>query len=204
MPGAPVDVVLSALELARAGRFAEIRELFAPPLRPLLTPEALEAGWNAELARQGPITSVGAPLSEPTGTGAVVVKVAVTCERGGFALIAPVTEQGQLAGLQLAPPGAAEPIAPWEPPAYADPASFDEHEIRLGSDELAVDGTLSVPNRPGPRPAVVLLAGSGSVDRDETIGRNKPFKDIAWGLATQGAAVLRFDKVTWLASQRRP
>jgi dienelactone hydrolase len=43
----------------------------------------------------------------------------------------------------------------------------------------------------------VLLAGSGPLDRDETIGRNKPFKDLAWGLATRGVAVLRFDKVTW-------
>lgn len=197
MLSAPVDVVISALEMARAGRFAEICELFAPALRPLVTPETLEAGWNAELARQGPVTSFGAPLTEPTGTGVVVVKVAVSCEHGGFALVAPVTEQGQLAGLQLAPPSAAEPIGPWEPAAYADPGSFDEHEVRLGTDELAVDGTLSVPHRAGPLPAVVLLAGSGSLDRDETIGRNKPFKDVAWGLATQGVAVLRFDKVTY-------
>lgn len=197
MLSAPVDVVLNALELAQAGRFADICELFAPPLRPLVTPEALEAGWNAELGRQGPIISVGAPLTEPTGTGVVVVKVAIRSEHGGFAVIAPVTEHGQLAGLQLAPPGAAEPIAPWEPPAYADPESFEEHEVKLGTDELAVDGTLTVPSRPGPLPALVLLAGSGSLDRDETIGRNKPFKDVAWGLATEGVAVLRFDKVTY-------
>jgi uncharacterized protein len=197
MLSAPGDVVLSALELARADRFAEIPELFAPPLRPLVAPEALEAGWNAELGRQGPVTHVGAPLAEPTGTGTVVVKVAVRCERGGFAVIAPVTDAGQLAGLQLAPLAAAAPIAPWEPPAYADPARFDEHEVSLGTDALAVEGTLSVPHRPGPLPAVVLLAGSGSLDRDETIGRNKPFKDIAWGLATRGMAVLRFDKVTY-------
>jgi len=43
----------------------------------------------------------------------------------------------------------------------------------------------------------VLLAGSGVLDRDETIGRNKPFKDLAWGLASGGVAVLRFDKVTF-------
>ena len=29
------------------------------------------------------------------------------------------------------------------------------------------------------------------------IGRNKPFKDLAWGLASRGVAVLRFDKVTY-------
>jgi dienelactone hydrolase len=44
---------------------------------------------------------------------------------------------------------------------------------------------------------VVLLAGSGPQDRDETIGRNKPFKDLAWGLASHGIGVLRLDKVTY-------
>ena len=130
-------------------------------------------------------------------TGAVVVKVAVTCEHGGFAVVGSVTEQGQLAGLQLAPPAAAEPIAPWEPPAYADAGSFDEHEVTLGSGPLAVGGTITVPRRDGVMPAVVLLSGSGSLDRDETIGRNKPLKDVAWGLATRGVVVLRFDKVTY-------
>ena len=49
------------------------------------------------------------------------MKLPVTCERGGFALIAPVSAEGQLIGLQLAPLSAAAPIAPWEPPHYADP-----------------------------------------------------------------------------------
>jgi dienelactone hydrolase len=53
-----------------------------------------------------------------------------------------------------------------------------------------------LPDAPGPHPAVVMLPGSGPMDRDESIGRNKPFKDIAWGLASRGIAVLRFDKVT--------
>jgi dipeptidyl aminopeptidase/acylaminoacyl peptidase len=38
--------------------------------------------------------------------------------------------------------------------------------------------------------------GSGPNDRDETIGPNKPFRDLAWGLASQGIAVLRYDKRT--------
>jgi uncharacterized protein len=42
----------------------------------------------------------------------------------------------------------------------------------------------------------MLLSGSGAHDRDETIGRNKPLKDPAWGLASAGIAVLRFEKVT--------
>jgi len=84
----------------------------------------------------------------------------------------------------------------WEPPSYADPAAFEEREIEVGSGALAVPGTLSLPRVPGPRPAAVLLAGGGPFDRDETSGPNKPLKDLAWGLASRGVAVLRFDKVT--------
>jgi dienelactone hydrolase len=192
-----VQTTLTALDLARAGRFAEIRDLFAPQLQAMVPPEALKAAWEAELGRQGAVASVGTPVSEPMQAGVVVVKVPVTCERGGFALIASVSEQGQLGGLQLAPPGAAAPIAQWEPPAYIDADAFTEQEVTLGSGQLAVPGALTIPRRPGPHVGVVLLAGSGSLDRDETIGRNKPFKDVAWGLASRGVATLRFDKVTY-------
>jgi predicted alpha/beta hydrolase len=38
--------------------------------------------------------------------------------------------------------------------------------------------------------------GSGPLDRDETVFANKPFRDLAWGLASQGIAVLRYEKRT--------
>jgi len=42
----------------------------------------------------------------------------------------------------------------------------------------------------------VLVHGSGPQDRNETIGPNRPFLDIARGLAAQGIAVLRYEKRT--------
>ncbi|MGB9032442.1 MAG: alpha/beta fold hydrolase, partial [Acidobacteriaceae bacterium] len=42
----------------------------------------------------------------------------------------------------------------------------------------------------------VLVAGSGPEDEDETISPNKPFKDLAWGLASRNIAVLRYTKRT--------
>jgi alpha-beta hydrolase superfamily lysophospholipase len=42
----------------------------------------------------------------------------------------------------------------------------------------------------------VLVHGSGPHDRDETIAQNKPFRDLAWGLASNGIAVFRYDKRT--------
>jgi len=195
-PIGPVPTGLAALEMAQAGRFAEIREMFAPPLRAMVTAEALEAAWAAEINRRGPVSSIGAPVSEPDGPGLVLVRIPVTFQRGELTVLVSVSDTGSLTGIQLAPASAAEPTGPWQPPAYADPDKFDEQEVTVGSGPLAVPGTLSLPRQPGPGPAVVLLAGSGPLDRDETIGRNKPFKDLAWGLASRGVAVLRFDKVT--------
>jgi pimeloyl-ACP methyl ester carboxylesterase len=60
--------------------------------------------------------------------------------------------------------------------------------------ELA--GTITFPKGFDPNaqyPAVVLITGSGQQDRDETIGRHKPFKEIANHLASQGMVVLRYD-----------
>ncbi|WP_410585803.1 alpha/beta hydrolase family protein [Amycolatopsis sp. lyj-108] len=85
----------------------------------------------------------------------------------------------------------------WQSPDYADPDLFDEHAVTVGSGAFAVPGTVTVPHGEGPHPAAVLLAGGGPFDRDGTAGPNKNLKDIAWGLASRGVAVLRCDKVTY-------
>ena len=193
----PVSIAMAVLEMALAGRFAEIRDFFTPTLRPLVTSEVLQAAWSVELDLQGPVSAIGAPVCEPKAAGVVAVKIPVTCEGGALTVIVSVhSGSGQLTAIQLAPADASKPVQPWEPPAYADPGTFSEHTVTVGSGPLAVPGTLSLPVHSGPRSAVVLLAGSGPSDRDETIGRNKPLKDLAWGLASRGVAVLRFDKVT--------
>jgi dienelactone hydrolase len=83
-------------------------------------------------------------------------------------------------------------------PDYAVPSAFTEREVTVGAGtEWALPATLSMPTgKGGPFPAVVLVHGSGPNDRDETIGANKPFRDLAYGLASQGIAVLRYEKRT--------
>jgi dienelactone hydrolase len=189
---------IAVLEMARTGRFAEIHDLFAPRLREMVPPESLRVAWDAEVARCGPVTSAGAPVTEPGAPGVVVVKIPVTFERGDLTVAVSLAgDQGWVMGIQILPASAAQPHQAWEPPGYADPACFGEEDVTVGSGPLAVRGTLSLPRQAGPWSAAVLLSGSGPHDRDETIGRNKPLKDLAWGLASRGVAVLRFDKVTY-------
>ena len=57
-------------------------------------------------------------------------------------------------------------------------------------------GTITFPKGFDPKlqyPAVVFITGSGPQDRDETIGKHKPFREIANYLASQGMVVLRYD-----------
>ena len=82
-----------------------------------------------------------------------------------------------------------------EPSQPAAPA-FAERDFTLGEGDLALPGTLAMPEGEGPFPAVVLVHGSGPNDRDGTIGPNHPLRDIAHGLATRGIATLRYDKRT--------
>lgn len=99
--------------------------------------------------------------------------------------------QGRISGLFFAP---AQPPAPWAPPEYAQSNSFTERSVTVGQSPWELPGTLTLPKGSGKFPAVVLVQGSGSHDADETIGPNKPFKDLAWGLASRSVAVLRYEK----------
>jgi dienelactone hydrolase len=100
---------------------------------------------------------------------------------------------GRVAGLSLAP---ATSAVPWVPPAYTTPTTFEERDVTVGSGKWQLPGTLTLPKGKGPFAAVVLVHGSGPQDRDETIGGNKVFKDLAWGLASRNIAVLRYEKRT--------
>jgi len=89
----------------------------------------------------------------------------------------------------------------YRPPEYVDTASFSEINISIGTDPWELPATLTIPNGNGPFDCVILIHGSGPNDRDESIGPNKPFKDLAWGLASQNISVLRYDKRTYVYSE---
>lgn len=78
--------------------------------------------------------------------------------------------------------------------AQSLPAGLSEREVKVGTGEWAVDGTVTLPSGKGPFPAVLLVPGSGMGDRDVTVGPNKIFRDLAWGLASRGIVVLRAEK----------
>ena len=89
-------------------------------------------------------------------------------------------------------------VLPEKPAAAMAPANWTEREVKFPSGELQFPGTLCLPkDLNGKAPLIVLVHGSGPHDRDETIGPNKPFAEIAHALAESGIATLRYDKRTY-------
>lgn len=78
-------------------------------------------------------------------------------------------------------------------------SSFISENIKIGAGtEWELAGILTLPENAGGKvPAVVLVQGSGPSDMDETIYENKPFREIAEYLSSNGIAVIRYNKRTY-------
>ncbi len=87
-------------------------------------------------------------------------------------------------------------------PQYTSASNFTETEITFGNGMWKLPGTLTMPEGNGPFPVVILVHGAGPNDRNETTGYLKPFRDLAYGLASKNIAVLRFDKRTLVHSTK--
>jgi pimeloyl-ACP methyl ester carboxylesterase len=72
----------------------------------------------------------------------------------------------------------------------------NDEDLRIPANGFSLAATLSKPAgaAAGPLPGVVLLAGSGPTDRDETVFNIPIFGQLANTLADAGFAVLRYDK----------
>lgn len=74
------------------------------------------------------------------------------------------------------------------------PYSSRDHLIPTTHKGRVLGATLTMPDTAGTFPAILLIAGSGPHDRDETIFGHKPFFVISDYLTRLGFAVLRYDK----------
>jgi uncharacterized protein len=81
-------------------------------------------------------------------------------------------------------------------PSYVKTSKFYESKLSVKTGTYSMPGVLCIPNNIDNPPVAILLAGSGPNDKDESVGPNKPLKDIATGLASQGIATFRYDKRT--------
>ncbi len=172
-----------------AGQFADVLKAFDPALLGAVSEQVLKQAWEGVEAQAGRCKrQVSARSESAAGRRAVVVVCEFEHALTGIKFM--YNPAGKLVGFTLVP------AEDYRPPSYARPDAYTETPVTVGSGEWALPGTLTVPVGDGPFPAVVLVHGSGPQDRDESYGPNKPFRDLALGLASCGVAVLRYEKRT--------
>ena len=150
----------------------------------------LKEVWQSLTANAGPFQKQLHTRTEKMA-GYDIVFVTSQFEKDKVHIKVVLNSKRQVAGLFFLP--GTEPAAP---PPYMRSEAFREQPVTVEQGKWALPGTLSLPIGSGPFAAVVLVHGSGPNDRDETVGPNKPFSDLAQGLASQGIAVLRYEKRT--------
>lgn len=174
------------------GKFAEAVKTLSPNLQAALPEAALKQLWQSIATQLG---QLGKPLSSKVEKNAVHHTVTFGYQAGAVPIevIIKLDPAGLVDDLLVT---AAQPKSEYHKPSYDKADSYTEQEVVVGEGALALPGTLTLPKGEGPFPAVVLVHGSGPNDRDSSVGGAKPFRDLAVGLAGQGVAVLRYEKVT--------
>lgn len=190
MPPAPLVTLAQELVACLArGEFERATAPFDATLQKGLPADKLQAAWEGLVGQFGKFQATGKLRHERAGDYQVVL-VLLRFERASVDAKIAFDSHQKIAGLFFVPAGK------YESPTYVKPDAFIEEDATVGQGLLSLAGTLSLPKGDGPFPAVVLVHGSGPNDRDETIGPNKPFRDLAQGLASQGIAALRYEKRT--------
>lgn len=106
-----------------------------------------------------------------------------TFKQGGFSLPLVLT-QNEIEKEKIVRPQ--EPTKPY--PYYSEEVKFKNTK-----DKIELAGTLTLPEKDGKYPAVILISGSGPQNRNEELLGHKPFLVLSDYLTKKGIAVLRFD-----------
>jgi fermentation-respiration switch protein FrsA (DUF1100 family) len=185
------EVCLAVRALA-SGRAGELVRRFEPSLAQALPEARLVRAWAGSTRGMGQVEEIRTLATEQS-RDRVHVQALVRFEHGAVqvdVVVASASRRFSTLGFGPAP-------RIWEPPAYADRGAFTEVSLTVGR-EPGLPALLTLPRAPRRVPGVVVVHGSGPSDEDcsaHPLGfGNKPCKDLAWGLASRGVAVLRYRK----------
>lgn len=183
-------------DLLSQQKFTEAQAFFDTNMQAKVPATELEKLWTELNKRYGKFESAAAVQGKNQGEYfSVIIDAKFANDTESFIMGFDKTEK--IVGFFLKPKSTA---ATYLNPAYADTTLYSSKEIYVTTPGHSLVGMLTTPKKATNYPIVVLVHGSGPSDMDETVGPNKPFKDLAAGLAAKGIASIRYVKRTMIYS----
>ncbi len=179
-------------DLMQAEKFSEAHNLFDSEVKTKISEEDLKKLWSDLAAKYGKSDAFDAVQSKVQGEF-FSVTVEGKFAHGDQNFILGFNKAEKIVGLFLAPSRSA---SNYVKPSYADTNLYKEQSVYIGPAKSQLAAIITIPKNVKNFPVVVFVHGSGPGDMDESVGANKPFKDMAAGLAAQGIGSLRYVKRT--------
>lgn len=170
-----------ALQMSN-GEFKETHDTLSPLAKLQISLDVLEQGWKDTVADIGNYKSVR-EITEEASAKSTTVYVILDYDNSGIQVLFSYNINEKIDTLWIN-------FAPYE--SVVDDNFFEEIKISFGDNKNPIEGILTLPKNAKKPPVAILVHGSGNHDADETIGVNKPFRDLAYGLARKGIAVIRY------------
>ena len=188
---ANMDRAKHVYELFVANQGDSIHALLTEELQEKLSPEVFKDMFKQSEKQFGQLQSKGEWQKE-SAQGITLYHSDLKFERYSLRFLLSFDADGKMNTIRLMP----VPAASTARPVVYNKEKMLERDVTVGADGFKLPGTLTLPVGKRKVPVVIFVHGSGPQDRDETVGPNKPFRDLAWGLAERGIATLRYEKRT--------
>lgn len=182
------QLLQQSVEHLKNEEYEELHLLFDERMAEKLTPEKMEKTIARLYQQYGKIRNL-LEYSEQVKAEGIYYRQGIELEKENLNLEVTLNDENKFSSLYFKP---YTPIYQWTAPPYAKAAFFKEEDIKIG-DSLALLGKYTQANS-GSNTIVVFVHGSGPNDMDESLGPNKFFKDLAYGLASQGINSIRYNK----------
>lgn len=167
-------------------KYNKIYRCFDANMKSKVPKEQLQSLWEQIELGAGNLVSVEEVKSEQMDES-VRQTATLKFDLAALRIVMSENQKGEINGLFISQLG-------YAPPKYGQDLRLGKKFINFMSDGFMLSGELMVPADCNNCPLVILVHGSGPNDKDETIGANKVFNDIALGLAANGIASYRYDK----------
>lgn len=161
-----------------------------------LNADALEQTLVSLESIYGELGELKTPFIEQMGTK-WMGRTPLKSNKTMMVLTVTFNQYGELCGLFIGPQNGV-----YQVPYYVKSLNFYETKMEFGTEGWKLKGTLSYPKDGAKHPLVIIVHGSGPMDRDGSTGSSKIYNDLAWGLASKNITVFRYDKRSFTHGSR--